>query len=139
MKERLSEIPIVEPTTSPAEGLSLPDLAEFEQMDRKALYSLLQRVSMAGWGYGKLTGKELLETALKTKDEAYEALKLTALTLATNAKDWREFHTLATFWSEREKGKPITPIAVDARIGLMQIIENMQNVVIDDGKANSPR
>ena len=139
MKERISEVLLTEQPQPAAEPLAIDTLTQLESMPKDALRSLLERVSMAGWGYGKLTGKELLETALKTKDEAYEALKLTALTLATNAKDWREFHTLATFWSEREKGKPVTPIAVDARIGLMQIVENMQNVVIDDGKANSPR
>lgn len=86
---------------------SLPLLAELEAMDRKALFSLLEKVLAAGWGYGKLTGKQLLETALMSKDNAYEALKLTALTLAHNASDWREFHALATFWSERERGKPV--------------------------------
>jgi len=90
--------------------LSEMDKALIEQcldMPRKDLQGLLQRIIQAAWGYGSLTGKELLEMALKTKDEAYEALKLTALTLAVNAGDWREFNALATFWAEREKGKPI--------------------------------
>jgi hypothetical protein len=90
----------------PNPALSAPDLSRLEGMTRDELVGLIRKVSQAGWGYGKLTGKELLETALKTKDEAYEALKLTALTLAVNASDWREFNALATFWAEREKGKP---------------------------------
>lgn len=91
-------------------------------MPRNALQTLLHRVLQAGWGYGSLTGKELLETALKTKDEAYEALKLTALTLAVNASDWREFNALATFWAEREKGKPQQSVDVTGKIGIVDIV-----------------
>ena len=98
------------------------DLTNLLDMPRHELQKLLQRVSQAGWGYGKLTGKELLETALKTKDEAYEALKLTALTLAINASDWREFNALATFWAEREKGKPSQSVDVTGKIGIVQIV-----------------
>lgn len=108
--------------TLTAEELGLDDL---ENMPRKELKALLQRVIQAGWGYGKLTGKDLMQMALQTKEEAYEALKLTALTLAVNASDWREFNALATFWAEREKGKPKQSIDATVTIGVVEIVEEI--------------
>ena len=101
------------------------EVAKLEAMDRVELVALVRRIYKAGWGYGKLTGKDLLEMALKTKDEAYEALKLTALTLAHNAKDWREFHALATFWSERERGKPVQSVNANVTIGVLEIVDEI--------------
>lgn len=98
-------------------------IAQLLDMPRNALQTLLQKVLQAGWGYGSLTGKELLETALKTKDEAYEALKLTALTLAINAQDWREFNALATFWAEQQIGKPKQSIAMEVKDNRIEKME----------------
>ena len=116
----------VEKGTKPATPAPAPpDLSRLEEMGRGELRGLLEKVYQAGWGYGKLTGKELLEMALKTKDEAYEALKLTALTLAVNASEWREFTALATFWAEREKGKPVQSVNATVTIGVVEIVEEM--------------
>jgi hypothetical protein len=82
------------------------ELSAIDEMDVENLRRTLKIVVQAGWGYGKLKGAELVKHAYMSKDEAYEALKLAALTLATNATEWREFVALATFWAEREKGKP---------------------------------
>lgn len=103
----------------------LRQIEGLEKITRPELRMLLQKVLRAGWGYGKLTGKDLLEMALKTKDEAYEALKLTALTLAVNAGDWREFNALATFWAEREKGKPIQSLNAVVTVGVVEIVEEI--------------
>jgi hypothetical protein len=120
LKQKVAEEAQV--ASSPS-ALSAEVLERLEGMTREGLRELLQRVSQAGWGYGKLTGKELLEMALKTKDEAYEALKLTALTLAVNAGDWREFNALATFWAEREKGKPVQSVNATVQIGVIELVE----------------
>jgi hypothetical protein len=128
---------------SPAPDNSAPPLSGVDKelielcldMPRNELKGLLQRVARAGWGYGKLTGKELLDEACKTKDEAYEALKLAALTLAVNASDWREFNALATFWAEREKGKPKQSIEATVTVGVVEIVEEIarrrKNAIID--------
>ena len=75
-------------------------------MDRNALKQLLQKVLDAGWGFRGLTGRDLIEACLKSEDELYESLLLTGYVMAKNATDWREYHALATFWSERKRGKP---------------------------------
>lgn len=98
-----------------SDPISPAELTTLHEMTKEALIGLIEKVYMAGWGYGNLTGKQLLEMALKTKSEAYEALKLTALTLATNASDWREFHALASFWSDREQGKAMQAIDVTVK------------------------
>jgi hypothetical protein len=101
-------------------GLTDEQLQKLGEMSREQLIALIEKVSKAGWGYGSLKGKDLLEMALKSKDEAYEALKLTALTLAVSAADWREFVALATFWSEREKGKPTQKL--DGQVSIVQLV-----------------
>jgi len=120
MKERISSVP-GEPEQSDKSPL-LVDIATIDAMDAESLRKLLKLVVQAGWGYGKLTGKDLLAAAIKSKDEAYEALKLAALTLAVNASDWREFNALATFWAERTHGKPSQAIDVTGKIGIVEIV-----------------
>lgn len=102
--------------------LTEEQLQELEGMTQVQLINLIRLVSKAGWGYGGLTGTELIKAALMSKDEAYEALKLTALVFAYNAKDWREYHAMATFWADREKGKPQQSVDVTGKIGIIEIV-----------------
>lgn len=117
MKERVSQIPDGNQNRE-----SIINLAEIDDMNEGSLRKALKLVVQAGWGYGGMKGAELLKHAQMTKDEAYEALKLTALTLATNATEYREFVALATFWAEREKGKPSQSLEVTAKIGIVEIV-----------------
>lgn len=123
----LHQLPTEDESTPPS-ALSASDLSRLEGMSREELLALIQKVSKAGWGYGGLKGKDLLEMALKSKEEAYEALKLAALTLATNAGEWREFIALATFWAEREKGKPSQAVEVSGKVGIIQLVLEAQKL-----------
>lgn len=108
---------------TPESPLSAFDMALLDGMSQQQLIALINRVCVAGWGYGDLTGRDLIAAALSTKEEAYEALKLRAFCLASNASEWREFHALATFWAEREKGKPKQSIDTTVTLSILDLVE----------------
>ena len=110
---------------SPQNPLTEHEMKNLADMSKEELITLISRVCVAAWGYGNLTGKDLITAALNSKEEAYEALKLRAFVLASNAAEWREFHALATFWAEREKGKPKQSIDTTVTVGIIEIVEEI--------------
>ncbi len=103
----------VKPTDSQLETdkqespLTASELAGLDTMNAEGLRGLIRKVYSAGWGHDDLTGADLVEAALQTDDAAYDSLMLRARVLAKNAKHWKEFETLARFWVEQTKGKPL--------------------------------
>lgn len=109
--------------SAPVNPLSDAVMQDLEAMTAEELRTLIKRICKAAWGYGNLTGKDLLEAAVSSKEDAYEALKLRAFVLASNASEWREFHALATFWAEREKGKPKQSIDTTVTLSILDLVE----------------
>lgn len=91
------------------------ELAALEGMTRESLIDLFRRVYSAAWGIDGSTVADLIKTSVKPKEELYEAIMLKAATIALGTKDAKEFKELALFWAERERGKAVTPIAVEVR------------------------
>ena len=133
----------VEP--SDKDTLSVSDIALLECLSKDELIKIIKKVSSAGWGNGQLSGKDLITSALMSDDEVYEALMLRGQTLALNSKAWNEFLGLATWWTDRKKGKPVgssSNIVIGANGGDMEVRvilvspnENNQNVKIIDNNA----
>ncbi len=86
------------------------DLAAIEGMDAEGLRKLIRTVLQAGYGIKGISIAELTNNAIKTDNELYDALMLKGVTLAINASDWKEYHALASFWSERKQGKAVMRI-----------------------------
>lgn len=108
---------------TPKNNGNSPDLSALDTLTRDELIALIRKVCAAGWGYAGLSGRELVKASMQSDDEAYESVMLTALVLAKNAKDWREFHTLASFWAERKKGKPVQPSSLTTDANTLTLAE----------------
>lgn len=96
---------------SPAEPLTLPELAEFEKMDRKALYLLLQKVCGARWGQvAQMTPTQLLEaTKLKLWHGGLSEPEILKALPTLNAAMDREF------------GKPGQSFQLDATVKTISV------------------
>lgn len=93
-------------STPQSDTITPEELAELESMPKEALIGLIQRVSGAAG---------LLQAALMTEEQAYDAVCLKFLADGLSQKEiWKALPPLKE-WADRRKGKPAQSIAMTVK------------------------